>query len=515
MSANISRRLSRRGFLAGSSALGLVAGSTSTPFGGRAYAQSAAACQPYWRSLACNLEGPLLLPGDTRFHRFAEPFNLAFDTPDRQPTAIALCANAGDVAAAIKWAAAHDVNPVVRSGGHSYAGYSMGAGLMIDVSLLTTFSWDGTRRQVTVGSGARNADLYNVLRAENRTVTHGRCPSVGVAGFLLGGGIGFNMRDYGVASDFLKATTIVTADGVPRQVAETSNEDQDLFWACRGGGGGNFGINTSFTLDTVEAPRVVTVFSLQWKAPRDDAKRIAFNVMQALDAADNRLGSRFNFFRDESDPRVKEADRQAIIDVLGQFHGSRAEAQTALGRLLSLEPKTSKIKEMSYWDGQAFLIDWDGPLRFTERSVFIPQNLDETAVNTAFDLLWQYKASSNPNFVADVRFFQTGGAINKPHPEDTAFVHRDSRWLMVFGLAWTADDLKDPNWLPGNRLVQNQLFTKLSKYGAGSYQNFIDPALKDWAKAYYGINLPRLSRIKRQYDPNNMFKFPESIPPAA
>jgi FAD/FMN-containing dehydrogenase len=444
MSANVSRRLSRRGFLLGSSALGLAAGFTTTGFGNRAYAQSAAACEPYWRSLACKLDGPLLLPGDTRFRRFAEPFNLAFDTPDRQPNAIALCANASDVAAAIKWAAAHDVSPVVRSGGHSYAGYSMGPGLTIDVSLLKTFSWDGPRRRVTIGSGARNGDLYNVLRADNRTVTHGRCPTVGVAGFLLGGGIGFNMRNYGAASDLLKATTIVTADGVPRAVAETSNEDQDLFWASRGGGGGNFGINTSFTLDTVEA-RGVTVFSLQWKKPRDTAEHIAFNVMQALDAVDERLGTRFNFFRDESDPRIREADRDAIVDVLGQFHGAKSEAQTALAQVLSLNPTTSQIKETSYWDGQDFLVEWEGPLRFTERSVFIPQNLDEAAINTAFDLLWQYKASSNPGFVADVRFFQTGGAMNKPHPQDTAFVHRNSRWLMDFGLTWTADDLRDPN----------------------------------------------------------------------
>jgi FAD/FMN-containing dehydrogenase len=513
VSANVSRPFSRRGFLAGSSALGLAAGLTATGFDKRAYAQSAAACQPYWRSLACELDGPLLLPGDTRFRRFAEPFNLAFDTPDRQPNAIALCANANDVAAAITWAAAQNVSPVVRSGGHSYAGYSMGPGLMIDVSLLKSFSWDGSRRRVTIGSGARNGDLYNVLRAENRTVTHGRCPTVGVAGFLLGGGIGFNMRSYGVASDLLKATAIVTADGEQRQVAETSNADQDLFWASRGGGGGNFGINTSFTLDTIEA-RGVTVFSLQWHAARDDAKHIAFKVMQALDAVDNRLGSRFNFFRDESDPR-QEADRNAIVDILGQFQGSEREARTALRQVLSLNPTKSQIKETSYWDGQDFLIDWDGPLRFTERSVFIPQNLDDAAISTAFDLLWQYKASSNPNFVADVRFFQTGGAMNKPHPEDTAFVHRNSRWLMDFGLAWTAEDLKDPNWLPGNRLLQDQLFTTLSRYGTGSYQNFIDPALKDWAQAYYGINLPRLRKIKRQYDPKNMFAFPQSIPPAA
>lgn len=514
MTANVDRGLSRRGFLAGTSALGVIAGSTATRFGERAYAQSAAACEPYWRSLACKLDGPLLLPGDTRFRRFAEPYNLAFDTPDRQPTAIALCADANDVAAALNWAAAHDVSPTVRSGGHSYAGYSMGAGLMIDVSLLKAFSWDGSRRRVTIGSGARNSDLYNVLRAENRTVTHGRCPTVGVAGFLLGGGIGFNMRNYGVASDLLKATAIVTADGVQRQVGETSNEDQDLFWACRGGGGGNFGINTSFTLDTVEA-HGVTVFSLQWNAPRDAAKPIAFKVMQALDAVDNRLGSRFNFFRNESDPRVKEADRSAIIDVLGQFQGAEQEARTALGPLLSLKPTKSRIKETSYWDGQAFLLEWDGPMRFTERSVFIPQSLDAAAIDTAFDLLWQYKASANPHFVADVRFFQTGGAMNRLHAEDTAFVHRNSRWLMDFGLAWAADDLQDPNWLPGNRLVQDQLFSTLSRYGNGSYQNFADPALKDWARAYYGINLPRLSRIKRQYDPKNMFTFPQSIPPAA
>ena len=395
---------------------------------------------------------------------------------------------------------------MVRGGGHSYAGYSMGEGLMIDVSLLKRFSWDGSRSRLTVESGARNGDVYNVLRAENRALTHGRCPTVGIAGFLLGGGIGFNMRLHGVGSDNLVASDIVTADG--KTLRLSAEENPDLFWACRGGGGGNFGINTAFTLDTVPADRV-TAFEIKWATSRDEAEQIAVTLMSALDGVDGRLGSRFRLAQDRTQPAASEAG----INVLGQWHGPEREVRALLGGMLALNKPAVRIEERAYWDAQDFLLEWEGPFRFIERSAFLTQKLDAAAIAKAFDGLWQWKGSADPALSPDVRFFQTGGRMNDIAADATAFVHRDSRWLMDLGMPWSANDLPDrvqsnKDWLDG-------FFAAMSRYGnGGSYQNFADPALTDWRTAYYGTNLTRLRQIKRRYDPNNLFKFDQSIPPA-
>jgi len=545
MSLAVAPRLDRRRFLIGASALsaGLAA-----PRFGLAAEDCPESCPQTcldnkpgplgipdcdWKSFKKAMHGPLLWPDDSRYRRFAEPFNLYFDTPKRQPDVIAVCAGPDDVVTAVNFARDHGQNPVVRAGGHSYAGYSMGPKLMIDVSLMKQFSYDRGRHRVTVQCGARNGDVYNVLRAENRTLTHGRCPTVGIAGFVLGGGIGFNMRHYGVGSDLLRASDIVTADG--RLLHLSKAENDDLFWACRGGGGGNFGINTSFTLETRPVGELA-VFHIQWRLSRDAAEKLVAELMQQLDRGDLGLGSRFKFFKD---PCGKEGEETGV-DLLGQYQGrhARHEVHRLLDETLRrYRPCEDKIAEVPYWHGQDFLLDWDGPFRFTERSLFIWRNLVPEEIHRAFDALWKFLPSKNKSFYPDVRFFQTGGAMNQAPadcamneaPADcTAFVHRDSHWLMDFGLPWSADD--DEGWIAENRGRLNALFDEMKKskskdkkddreLGTGSYQNFADPALGTepaeadyFGTAYYGKNLQRLGRIKQKYDPDNRFKFPQSIP---
>lgn len=150
-------------------------------------------------------------------------------------------------------------------------------------------------------------------------------------------------------------------------------------------------------------------------------------------------------------------------------------------------------------------------LRFFERSMFLTQNLDATAIGTAFEHLWELELSNDKDFTPDARFFQTGGRINEIDAQATAFVHRDNRWLMDFGLPWSAQE--DDAWVKRNRARQDRLFDAMATYGNGhSYQNFVDPALGNFKTAYYGQNLPRLIDLKRRYDPNNLFKFAQSIP---
>ena len=206
------------------------------------------------RELRSAVRGRVLLPRDsTRI-----VYNRRFE--GLRPDAVVHVENTADVAAAVRWADRFDVRVVARSGGHSYAGYSStGDGVVLDLSKLRGVRVAGGR--ATVGPGAQLIDVQRALTRRGLSVPSGSCPSVGIGGLALGGGHGLAGRRFGLTSDNLLAARVVTADGRVRHADADTNED--LFWACRGGGGGNFGIVTALTLKTHRAPGG-TWFSVSW-----------------------------------------------------------------------------------------------------------------------------------------------------------------------------------------------------------------------------------------------------------
>ena len=194
--------VNRRAFLAGATSVALASSALSLLGPGRPIP---------WADLRRQLAGTLLQPGDPSFAAVAAPNNLRYGAT--LPQAIAMCKNARDVRTSIQFAREFSVPLVARSGGHSYAGYSTTPGLMINMRLMNAMAFDHDTGIATVGGGARNADVIGALRNGSFAITHGRCPSVGTAGFVLGGGIGFNMRAHGLGCDQLISTEIVTADG--------------------------------------------------------------------------------------------------------------------------------------------------------------------------------------------------------------------------------------------------------------------------------------------------------------
>jgi FAD/FMN-containing dehydrogenase len=448
-----------------------------------------------WRELARRLSGRLLRPGDPGFANFARPQNLRY--ADVLPGGIARCRTSSDVAQAILWCREHDVPLAARSGGHSYAGFSTTHGLIIDVAPINAVRFSSADGTVTIGGGARNGDLYKALPPTGMTITHGRCPTVGAAGFLLGGGIGFNMRAHGLGSDQLTAMEIVTADGKLRKL----NANDNLFWACCGGGGGNFGINTSFTLQTFPtAP--VTVFRMMWTA---NPESVFAALMGALDGAPPTVGARISL--GAPTPRQRDEKRDVAVRLLGQIKGTAAE----LAQILASVPpgQSTEIFEKSYWDGQAFLEEPGPPEYYQERSTFLTGPLDSRALGTAFDWLRRWPGTS---VGADLRFFQTGGKINERPADATAYVHRNNRWLMLVGLNWEAHD--PPSLVQQNHEWQDAFYDAMLPYSTGgAYQNFADPSLKDWGRAYYGGNLEKLRRIKAEVDRKMLFRFAQAIPP--
>ncbi|HMH50569.1 MAG TPA: FAD-binding protein [Candidatus Acidoferrum sp.] len=305
--------ITRRRFLVGSAQLALVAGvGVACAPAPRPELQALAhdIPPPAWSDLARRLSGQVLRPGAASWTRIVTPNNLVFNA---FPAGVARCASPNDVAQSILWAREYRVPFVARCGGHNYAGYSTTPGLMIDLGLLNRVEFDPARKIATGGGGVLNSTLYPTLQRLGVTITHGRCPTVGVGGFFLGGGIGFNMRAHGLACDQLVGTQLVTADGQVRTVDPKS----DLFWACRGGAGGNFGINTSFTVQTFDVPAPFTVFSLSWtEKPRE----VYGELMRTLTGGPSGLGTRLQI----------TAGQPPSVQLLGQFTGTPGQVRSLL-----------------------------------------------------------------------------------------------------------------------------------------------------------------------------------------
>jgi hypothetical protein len=362
-----------------------------------------------WAALADRLSGPLVFPGERGYAEFALPNNLRYAAV--RPAGIAMCKNARDVSASILWARENGVPLVARSGGHSYAGYSTTSGLMIDLREMNGVTLDEGSGVATIGGGARNGDVYAYFGNRNVAITHGRCPSVGVAGLALGGGIGFNMREHGLTCDHMMSIEIVLADGTIRTVSG----DDDLFWACRGAGGGNFGINTSFALQTFEVGPV-TVCDLVW----DKEPELVFaSLAKALEGAPRTLGSKLSAHAPTASSGVK-------VELLVQFAGTPAQLRELLADAYAIATPRGVMTMDAYWKAQEVLAEAGLAAYYQERSRFFNEPIDHRAVAVVFEWLRRYPKTAKS---AAFKVFQTGGRVNDTKASEAAFVHRESRWL--------------------------------------------------------------------------------------
>lgn len=490
----------RRGVLAGVAALALP--SLAMPGVARGAAPGPCDwCAPSpaaWRELAAHAQ--VIRPGEAGFLARSVPQNLRYRRV--QPRAIARCRTAEGVAGVIAWCRDHDIPFAIRGGGHSYAGLSTSAGLLLDTSPMAAVRGDVQAGTVEVGAGARNGDVAQGLRGLGRTIMHGRCPTVGIAGFLLGGGIGFNMRRFGIGSDLMVAAELVTADGQIRTVSAT--REPALFWALRGGAGGNFGVATRFTLTTHPADPVVTVFALRWQGA---TQRTAEAYVAAAEAAPETFGSRFALR--VSGPQTR-ARRLVALDVVGQFAGPRQGLMDILGPVLAVaKPDREAIEERAYWEGQAFLSDPGEPGFYQERSGFVRGGIGAQVLDCGFTWLGRWPGAGAR---ADLRFFHTGGAVNRVAADATAFVHRDSAWLFSMGMDWGAGDQASGAVMGAAHRWQDGFYAEMRALcGGAAYQNFPDPSLADWRQAYYGANLARLEKVKAAVDPHAVFRHAQAI----
>jgi FAD/FMN-containing dehydrogenase len=448
-----------------------------------------------WDRLSGLVEGPLRRPGDSGFDAGCRPFNERFR--EVRPVAVLSAAGPSDVSRAIGWSRDNAIPIVARGGGHSYAGASVNRGLVLDLRGLDGVQVDPASGLVTVGGGARTGQIHAALRAHNLILALGNSDDVGIGGLVLGGGVSVVSRAIGLTCDSLVSTDIVLADG--SAVTCSATENAELFWACRGGGGGNFGVNTSFTLQARPVPATSTGLVL-WEWPH--AIAVLATMQEVMRVAPRGFSARIGISR--------AAGEHGKVSVIGQHLGPAAELRELLAPALAAAPSTrADIADRTYWEAADYLHHTTAAGSFAVRTRCIPGPLTAEGLQTMTAAVEKWPGSRNPDG-AGAALFAWGGAINDVPVTATAFPHRNALFLLSMDTSWQPDEpaevVRDNvGWL-------NDLHGDMGKFAPdASYVNFADPELDDWRVAYYGPNATRLAEVKRHWDPDRVFTFSQAV----
>jgi FAD/FMN-containing dehydrogenase len=467
-------------------------------------------------ALAKALGSKLLRPDDAGYLTAARLYSTRYDGV--RPAAVAQCATTDDVQKCLAFIRATGMPVAARSGGHSYAGYSTTSGLVINLAPMKQVKVTGAN-SATVGAGATLVDVYAGLAQQNQSVPGGSCPTVGITGLALGGGVGVLARMYGLTCDAITAIDLVTVDG--QAIRCTENSEADLYWAHRGGGGGNFGIVTAIEFQT-HATQSLTHFLVRWDWSH--AHDVVTAWQEWLPTTPNELWSSLHV-----DGAGSSLDTPHVY-ASGVFVGSPSGLSPLLDSLQSASkaPMTTRFVQAGEYLSTMFVEGGCATLTTTEchradidpggklgreatyaRSDYIASPLTSAGVDVLLAGIEKRRTLNLPG--GSVLFDAYGGAINSIAPSDTAFVNRN----MLAGLQYVAP------WAPGasasvvaaNQAWLDELWGQMRPYVSGyAYLNYIDAKLPDWQHAYYGANLARLTSVKAAADPTNLLAFAQGLP---
>ena len=474
-----------------------------------------------WRALAKSLSGTLVLPSNHHYRTARELYDPRFDVS--RPAGIAYCASPVDVQRTVDFARTHGIRPIPRCGGHSYGGYSTGSGLVVDVTRMSkvkvTPARKGAPATAAVGAGTRLVDLYDAVSRAGVLVPGGSCPTVGILGLALGGGIGVLARKYGLTSDAIRGLKMVTADG--RLLNCDGSSQPDLYWASRGGGGGNFGVVTSFTFTAHPIPELC-LFTVDW--PWAAAHEALGGWIAWLREMPDELWSNFKLLSAGSSGLVAQS--------AGVFVGARSTLSSLVNRLVATvgsHPSSTFVGDPETYlhvmlveagcDGKSVAAchlpsqNPAGTLQrsaYAAKSAYVAKPLPGAGLAAAAASVEELRME-HPGLGGGLAFDAYGGVINRVPADATAFVHRKTICAIQATVTWGGVP-SGPAFAAGEGWLRSAA-KALAPYTTGAaYQNYIDPYLADWQRAYYGSNLKRLTSVKRTYDPDNVFHFPQSIP---
>jgi FAD/FMN-containing dehydrogenase len=382
----------------------------------------------------------------------------------------------------------------------------------VDLANLRMVTVDSAARLARVEAGAPLAAVYAALAAKRVALAAGSCPTVGVAGLTLGGGLGVLSRAFGLTCDAVRSVEVVTADGRARTVGAAS--DPDLFWALRGGGGGSFGVVTAFTFAVRPAPTVHTFF-YEW--PGDRAEDVLDAWQDWADRLDRRAWSTGKLL-------ARAGDGTARATVSGTWIGPASGLDGILAPLLAKlgKPADSARNTLSYGDamlleagcyGQTVgncLIDALKPSHreaFAATSSILATALPAAGIGAAAARMRAGLELSGAN-EAGVSFDVLGGAVADVAPDETAFPHRTALGTVQYTATWARGSTPAG---PYDAYVRDCRTALRPWLGDAAYVNYADPAITDFGRAYWGDNYARLREVKRAVDPAGLFTFPQAV----
>jgi FAD/FMN-containing dehydrogenase len=424
---------------------------------------------------------------------------------DRRPALVAQCGTAADVAAAIAHARAHDLRIAVRGGGHSLPGYStVEGGLVIDLRAIAHVDVDPVAGIARVGGGALLGDVDRGAQAHGLVVPAGVVSHTGVGGLTTGGGVGRLMRRFGLTVDSLLQAEVVLADG--RIVRASDTEHPDLFWGLRGGGG-NFGVVTEFVFRT-HALSVLSILATFHPLERAQEVLAVGEALMADPATpDALLWTSFLRRGPELAPWLpREKVGVPGLMSLIEWSGDLAEGRERLRAIeREITPPAGSLDDVPYLAIQQVTDDLlaPGTLRAYVKAGFTGA-LTPELIDVVVD-----RGAQVGSPLSVIELLSMGGAIPRVPPEATAFPHRDARWLVNVPAQWAdaADDATEIAWV-------RDTFTALEPHlTGGAYANFMEGDEAGAASVAYGTTLARLREVKREYDPENIFRLNQNIAP--
>jgi hypothetical protein len=424
-----------------------------------------------------------------------------------QPDVVASCSNAAEVAQAVKSARERGLPVAVRGGGHSIAGLSaIDGGMLIDLAPMNGVRVDADNRRAYVGGGALWSDVDNATQAHGLVAPGGVVSDTGVAGLTLGGGYGWVRRKYGLSCDSVLEAEVVTADG--EILRASADENPDLYWAIRGGGG-NFGIVTEFTFELHQlGPEVA--FSATFY-PIEEYAQVLRGFRSYVEAAPDEVTAVCVSLTFPANPELPEAIHDRPVVIVGGVYVGDVNEGLAI---------TSPLRQLG-----TPLFDMSGPTPFVGvqtgfdplfprnqlRAYWKSQYLDELS-DEAIEVI-AGKAQERPAPLTLMNVFSMGGAIAKVGPEETAFATRSAPYMVSIDGMWSdaADDAANVAWV-------RSTWEAVKEFGTGEvYLNFTgraDEAPSAGVDTALGRNLSRLAEIKAKYDPDNFFRINDNIAPA-
>jgi hypothetical protein len=426
--------------------------------------------------------------GDAQYEALRAGFNKKIN---KFPAAIIVCGGTEEVAQAVAYGIKNKLPISIKSGGHSFEGFSCNNdGLVINLSSMKGITWEN-ENVISVGPGCKLSELYEAILPKNKLLAAGSCGGVGIGGLTLGGGYGLFSRQYGLTCDSLTEITMV--DGKSNIIS--SKDDPELLWACRGGGNGNFGVITSMKFSLNKAPDFLQSFRFKIKIT---GVQRALTVLEKWFSITRNLPlSCFSAF---------VLNKESVYILLTNCEKQNKETQQIIGDLAALVDKTSVGQPVKLSKALPVFYGVLNPLYFKNASAGFYKNFDDIK-NCIAEII--EKVISTPGMIYQVNTL--GGKINDDDfAKQSSFAHRDKNYLSELQTYWHQSS-QAGKMIKAFEEVQQIFYANRIK---NQYVNYPDVNFKNWEGAYFGENYYRLQKVKNKYDPENYFRYEQSVKPS-